>query len=155
LPYKLCGSFAYDTPTSLRGLFGGDPVKSLTGLIDEFHLSPEDKAKLQQAAQELEVRRDEIEAARDEALAQLQSANITAETKSDDSFVRRARPTFLYVIIAAMGYSLIVAPIINAFLHKGLVPMEIPGAYLELFGVAFLGYTGARTWEKTQGTQGK
>ena len=57
---------------------------------EEFHLSREDKAKLQQAAQELEVRRDEIEAARDEALAQL-----TAETKSGDPFVRRARPLSL------------------------------------------------------------
>ena len=61
-----------------------------------------------------------------------------------------ARP-FLYVIIAAMAYSLIVAPVINACLHKGLVPMQIPDSYLELFGFAFLGYTGARTWEKTKG----
>jgi Holin of 3TMs, for gene-transfer release len=134
-----------------KGLFGGDPVKSISGLIDEFHLTPEAKAQLQQAAQDLEVRREEIEAARDQALAQLQSANITAETKSEDSFVRRARPTFLYVIIAAMAYSLIVAPTINACLHKGLVAMQIPDAYLELFGVAFLGYTGARSWEKTKG----
>jgi Holin of 3TMs, for gene-transfer release len=133
-----------------KGLLGGDPVKSIGDLIGQFHLSPEDKAKLQQAAQELEVQRDEIQAARDEALAQLQSANITAETKSEDSYVRRARPNFLYVIIAAMAYSLIVAPTINACLHKGLVAMQIPDSYLELFGVAFLGYTGARTWEKTK-----
>ena len=134
-----------------KGLLGGDPVKSIGDLIGQFHLSPEDKAKLQQATQELEVRRDENEAGRDEALAQIQSQNITAETKSDDPYVRRARPTFLYVIIAAMAYSLIVAPVINACLHKGLVPMQIPDSYLELFGFAFLGYTGARTWEKTKG----
>ena len=96
------------------------------------------------------MRRDEIEAARDEALAQIQSQNITAETKSEDPYVRRARPTFLYVIIAAMAYSLIVAPTINACLHRGLAPMQIPNAYLELFGVAFLGYTGARTWDNAQ-----
>jgi Holin of 3TMs, for gene-transfer release len=77
--------------------------------------------------------------------------NITAETKSEDPYVRRARPTFLYVIMAAMAYSLIVAPTINACLHKGLVAMQIPDSYLELFGVAFLGYTGARSWEKTKG----
>ena len=34
---------------------------------------------------------------------ELQTANITAETKSPDPYVRRARPTFLYVIIAAMA----------------------------------------------------
>src|ERR1700758_1725443 len=110
-------------------LLGGSPVDGIKSLIDEFHLSPEDKAKLAQATQELEVRRDEIAAARDQALAQIQSANLTAETKSEDTYVRRARPTFLYVIILAMGYSLIVAPIVNACLHRTMVPMEIPGAY--------------------------
>jgi hypothetical protein len=29
--------------------------------------------------------------------------------------------------------------------------MQIPDAYLQLFGVSFLGYVGARTWEKTKG----
>ena len=108
-----------------KGLLGGDPVKSIGDLIGQF--SPI-------ATQELEVRRDEIEAARDEALAQIQSQNITAETKSEDPYVRRARPTFLYVIIAAMAYSLIVAPTINACLHRGLVAMQIPNAYSNYSG---------------------
>ena len=55
------------------------------------------------------------------ALAQIQSQNITAETKSDDPYVRRARPTFLYVIIAAMAYSLIVAPV----KHYAVDPMSL------------------------------
>src|SRR5215470_1869932 len=65
-----------------KGLLGGDPVKSIGDLIGQFHLSPEDKAKLQQATQELEVRRDEIEAARDEALAQIQSQNIPPKQRA-------------------------------------------------------------------------
>ncbi len=134
-----------------KTLLGGDPVKGITSLIEEFHLSPEDKIKLQQAAQQLDVKREEIQAARDQAITELQIKAITAETQSPDKYVSRARPTFLYVMIGAIGYSLLVAPVVNAFMHKGLVPMEIPGAYLELFGVAFLGYVGARTWEKTKG----
>lgn len=137
-----------------RTLLGGDPVKGIQSLIEEFHLSPEDKLKAQAAAAELAAKREEIQAARDQALAEIQSRNITAETTSADAYVRRARPTFLYVMIAGIGYSLLVAPIINAFLHKGLVPMVIPDAYLELFGVGFLGYVGARTWEKTKGSAG-
>jgi hypothetical protein len=137
-----------------KGLFGGDPVKSIADIISQFHVSPEDKAKLQQAAQELELNREEIEAARAQALAEMQSHNITAETESQDSYVRRARPTFLYVIILGMFWSLIVAPILNAFLHRQVQAMEIPNSYLELFGVAFLGYTGARTWEKFTGLPG-
>ena len=142
------GGFA----TVFKGLVGGDPIKSIGDLVDEFHLSPEQKAQMQQAASELEERRDEIEAARDEALAEAQSKNITAETESGDSYVRRARPTFLYVMILAIGIDLIIFPVLSLVTHHGLSILEIPGAYLELFGVGFLGYTGARTWEKTRGT---
>jgi len=135
-----------------KGLVGGDPVKSISDLIDQFHMSPEQKAQMQQAAAELEAKRDEIEAARDEALAEVQGQNIRAETQSEDRYVRRARPTFLYMMILAIGIDLIVFPVISLATHHGLSILEIPGAYLELFGVGFLGYTGARSWEKTRGT---
>lgn len=135
-----------------KGLVSGDPLKSIGDLIDQFHLSPEQKAQMQQAAQELEVQRDQIEAARDEALAGIQGQNIRAETESGDAFVRRARPTFLYVMILGIAFSIVIFPILNLVTHKGLLVVQIPDAYLDLFGVAFLGYTGARTWEKTRGT---
>jgi|SRR5579859_2208375 len=135
-----------------KGLVTGDPVKSIGDLVEQFHMSPEQKAQVQQAAQSLEVQRDQIEAARDEALAALQSKNITAESTNDDPFVRRARPSFLYVMITGIAFSIIVFPLLNLITHKGLQMVEIPNAYLDLFGVSFLGYTGARTWEKTRGT---
>ena len=135
-----------------KGFVGGDPIKSVSDLIDQFHLSPEQKAQMQQAAGELEEKRTEIEAARDEALADVQSKNILAETTSEDPFVRRARPTFLYMMILAIGIDLIIFPVLSLVTHHGLSILQIPEAYLELFGVAFLGYTGARTWEKTRGT---
>ena len=138
------------TDTFVR-LLSGNALDGIKGLIEEFHLSPEDKAKLQQATAALDLQRESIQAARDQALAQIQSTNITAETKSEDAYVRRARPTFLYVIILGIAYSMLVAPVVNVLVHQGFRPMEIPSAYLELFGVAFLGYTGARTWEKTRG----
>lgn len=135
-----------------KGLVSGDPLKSIGDLIDQFHLSPEQKAQMQQAAQELEVQRDEIESARDEALSEIQGQNIRAETQSEDAYVRRARPTFLYVMILGIAFSIVIFPILNLVAHKGLLVVQIPDAYLDLFGVAFLGYTGARTWEKTRGT---
>lgn len=135
-----------------KGLVTGDPIKSIGDLVDQFHMSPEQKAQLQEAAQGLEVQRIEIEAARDEALATLQSNNITSDATSEDGFVRRARPSFLYVMIIGIAFSIIVFPVLNLLTHKGLQMVEIPNAYLDLFGVSFLGYTGARSWEKTRGT---
>jgi len=138
--------------TIFKGLLTGDPVKSISELIDQFHMSPDQKAQLGLQQDQLEMQRETIEAAQQEALAEIQSKNITAETQSEDPYVRRARPTFLYVMIVGIAFSIIIFPILNLLTHKGLQMVEIPEAYLELFGVSFLGYTGARTWEKTRGT---
>ena len=59
-----------------KGLLGGDPVKSVTDLIGEFHMSPDDKAKLQEAAQQLSLQRDEMVAGRDQALAEFKEKNL-------------------------------------------------------------------------------
>ncbi len=138
-----------------RELVGGDPVKGISDLIDQFHLSPEQKAALEQQAQQLELQREQIAAARDQAVTAIQGQNIRAETTSSDAYVRRARPTFLYLMYLCMLFSLIVAPAISEAQGHGFQIMQIPDAYLQLFGVAFLGYVGARSWDKKNGTQTK
>lgn len=137
---------------AFKELVGGDPLKGITSLIDQFHLSPEQKLQLQQAADQLQLQRDQIEAARDQAITAIQGQNIRAETTSSDAYVRRARPTFLYLMYLCILFSLIVAPAISAAQGRGFQIMQIPDAYLQLFGVAFLGYVGARSWDKKNGT---
>jgi hypothetical protein len=147
-----------------KGLLGGDPIKSIGDLIDQFHMSPEQKAQLQQAAQQLEVQREAIQAARDEAIAELQIKAITTETSSSDPYVSRARPTFLYIIMAAMAVDLLVIPLIQVLgaaisavtghsnfqeAVSGIKLLVIPSPYLELFGASYLGYVGARSLDKT------
>lgn len=136
---------------AFKEIVSGDPLKGISSLIEEFHLSPEQKAQLQAAADQLQLQREQIQAARDQALADVQGQNIRAETTSADPYVRRARPTFLYAMIAAIFYSLVIVPTASAFGGHGFVALSIPDAYLQLFGVGFLGYTGARTWEKVRG----
>lgn len=93
-----------------------------------------------------------------DAVAQ-QLSSIIAEAKSADPWTSRARPSFMYVIyllilmalpmavVAAFNPALSVA-IINGF-HQWLA--AIPDSYLQLFGVGYLGYTGARSFEKLKG----
>jgi holin (3TMs family) len=137
--------------TAFKTLLGGDPVEGIGKIIEEFPMPAEQRAQLRSALAAQRMDLEKVHLARDAALAELRWKNITAETASTEAFVRRARPTFLYVMIGAIAFSLVICPIANAVLHKGLVPMEIPAPYLELFGVGFLGYTGARTWEKVKG----
>ena len=138
---------------AVKGFLTGDPLKGIKGIIEEFHkrpMTPEEDLRLK----ELELKREELQQGIEVELAKVQGENIRAETMSEDAYVRRARPTFLYVMIAAIGFSLMVVPLINMISGQPPLILEIPDGYLQLFGVAFLGYVGARTWEKST-TKGK
>jgi hypothetical protein len=101
--------------------------------------------KMQQAG-ELDVLKEQMSA-------------ILAEEQSPDPWTSRARPSFLYVM-----YILILSSIPMGALYAfypavalGIVSgfkqwlSAIPDSLYTLFGVGYLGYTGARTWEKNKG----
>ena len=85
-----------------------------------------------------------------------QLSAIVAEAQSKDPWTSRARPTFLYVV-----YLLILMSIPMALVHAfnpdlSLRRIEgfngwlsaIPESIITLFGVGYLGYTGARSYDK-------
>ena len=85
-----------------------------------------------------------------------QLSAILAEAQSKDPWTSRARPTFLYVV-----YLLILTSIPMALIHAynpelSLRLIEgfngwlsaIPESIITLFGVGYLGYTGARSYDK-------
>lgn len=83
---------------------------------------------------------------------------IVAEAQSTDPWTSRARPTFLYVIYimilmsVPMGFLSAFRPEIASAVAYGMSSWlkAIPDALYTLFGVGYLGYTGARGWEKTK-----
>jgi hypothetical protein len=93
-----------------------------------------------------------------EAVAQQLSA-IIAEAQSADPWTSRARPSFLYVmylmIVIAIPFAVMWAfyPEVGDRMATGLQKWlaAIPDALWALFGAGYLGYTGARTWEKSKG----
>ena len=89
-----------------------------------------------------------------------QAAAIIAESGSSDTYVRRARPTFLYImyamILMALPMGLLSAALptaasaINAGIRAYLA--AIPDALYAMFGTGYLGYTAARQWGKIAGS---
>ena len=80
---------------------------------------------------------------------------------TEDAWIRRARPAFLYVMYAVILGCMPIA-VIAAFhpvLAEGIA--RAVGAYLHaipeplwaLFGTGYLGYTAARTWGKVRGVE--
>lgn len=126
------------------------------GLIDR--LFPDKTAQAEQRA------------AAEQALMQLQQQGelqrmgqqlsaILAEAQSADPWTSRARPTFLYVIyimiLIAIPFAILWAfyPDVGDRMATGLQKWlaAIPDALWALFGAGYLGYSGARMWEKGKG----
>lgn len=83
-------------------------------------------------------------------------APIITEASSADPWTSRARPSFMYVIyililmsipmgVLSAFYPATATAIIAGF-HSWLA--AIPDAFIQLFGVGYLGYSGARSFDK-------
>ena len=123
----------------VSGIIGG-----VADLIDRFVQTPEEKAKAIIELRQLEVR--ELE-----AITAATSQAIAAEAGSGDPYVRRSRPTFLYLIYIILFWNFLLLPLAQFATGQPLNPIALPTDLYYLFGAGFLGYVGARTWDKTKG----
>lgn len=94
-------------------------------------------------------------------IMETQMSAIIAEANSSDPWTSRARPSFMYVM-----YALILSAIPMGMLHAYNPDLAfdvatgfsnwldaIPGDFVALFGVGYLGYAGGRTLEKLKGVE--
>ena len=85
---------------------------------------------------------------------------IVMEAQSKDPWTSRARPSFFYVIylyiVAAIPMGIVTAinPVVASDITAGVQAFlaAIPEILYQVFIAGFLGYTGARTFEKVKGT---
>ena len=128
-------------------------IGPLASIIDKVipDRDARDRAKLEllrlQGTQELEVLQSQLSA-------------IVAEAGSADPWTSRARPSFLYVMYAMILWALpmglvsafspgtagAIANGMSAYLHALPEPLYV------LFGTGYLGYTAARQWGKSMGS---
>lgn len=91
---------------------------------------------------------------------QAQLSPILAEAQSADPWTSRARPSFMYVIYVLllasipMGILFAVDPHVARDVTEGFKAWlsAIPEPIISLFGMGYLGYTGARSFEKWKGS---
>ena len=132
---------------------GADLVKMGMGILDK--IIPDPAAK---AAAQLELMRQERAGALDEIKVQLSA--IVAEAQSADPWTSRARPSFLYVIYlmilmsVPMGFVAAFRPDLAIQVAHGMQAWlaAIPDSLWTLFGVGYLGYVGARSYDKQKST---
>ena len=125
----------------------------ITAIIDK--VIPDPKAR---DAAKLELLK--LQGSQEMNLLQTQLSAIVAEANSQDPWTSRARPSFLYVmymlILWALPMGLLAAfrPDAAADIARGMNAYlsGLPEPLYALFGTGYLGYTAARQWGKTRGT---
>ena len=119
----------------------GGLMDGVAGIVDRFVTTPDEKAKALIELRAMEVRETEI-------IVSSATAVLKAEAESPDPWVRRARPTFLYIMYAVLVFNFILVPVFQLFINQPIAPIILPADLYYLFGAGFLGYVGARSWDK-------
>jgi hypothetical protein len=138
---------------NLLKLIGGDTISKVVDRVLPKKISQEDRIKLEQEF-EIELMNN------DTKLESYKRDLIRAEAESEDKFVSRARPTFLYIVYIILVFNFIIVPIGNQlitfaalFLDKSspeFYTVELPKDLYDLFKIVMLGYIGGRSWEKVK-----
>jgi hypothetical protein len=131
----------------------GTIIGPISAIIDK--VIP-DKAARERAKLELIA----LEGTQELRLIEAQLQAIVAEAQSHDPWTSRARPSFLYVMYAMilfalpMGLLSAISPQAAADIASGINTYlnGLPEPLYALFGTGYLGYTAARQWGKSRGT---
>ncbi|APG62501.1 hypothetical protein LPB140_06535 [Sphingorhabdus lutea] len=130
-----------------------DLISPLVQIIDKVipDKTARDKAKLELL---------KLEANQEMDLIKVQLSAIIEEANSKDPWTSRARPSFLYVIYLIILWSIPMG-IIAAFKPESAQHIAngmniylngLPEELYALFATGYLGYTAARQWGKSKGT---
>jgi len=116
--------------TVVSNLFPGKPKEEIGIAVDD---TIKKSASIQATIRKFELEVEDLKDRRE---------LLKTALRSEDPYVRRARPTFLWVMYVILITNYIVFPII------GLKITTLPSALLTLFGTAFLGYGAFRSADK-------
>jgi len=141
---------------SIQDVLGSSLLDSVKGLISQFHMSPEDKAKLQA---QLDAQKDQFTAAENDynsKLNDIAGQNIRAEETSGDNYTRRARPSVIWIGLAVIVWNYCLMNLLgHTRWFAGAVPWELPSYFWDTWGIICTGYVFNRTAEKIMAMPGE
>ena len=131
-------------------LIGGETGAQAEKLAAQFDQSSISELDMKEAMWKHESRIMEIHAKDAEGARQL----IRDESKSEDPFVRRARPAFMWLFYGVIVFNFVIFPVIMFFKPELVFTYPaMPEELYYLFGTAFVGYSGFRSWDKKNKTK--
>lgn len=127
------------------GLLGGDIATKAFEVMEAITGAAKTDPAMQKLLQDHEVQMTRL------ALQDAEGARllIREAQKSEDPFVRRVRPTFLYLFYAIVVINFAIIPVLQIWWPDSTIEYPVlPEELYWLFGSAFLGYGGMRSFDK-------
>lgn len=132
-------------------LIGGSTGQKMSEVSGELANAVANNSELQKEVMNKEIEFKKMVVADTADARQL----IREQSLSNDPYVRRARPTFLWLVYVIMGFNFIILPVLQLITGKVVQPIVLPEEVYLLFGTGFLGYSAFRTWDKKTMINGK
>lgn len=135
----------------LSKIFGGTAasvISSVGGIVDDLHLSEQEKADINFRLQQVMLERDAKlqESIQSELLAK--SKIIEAELLQVDLYTKRARPTVVYFGLVIIFFNYVLVPAVNQMYGRAPVAFELPLEFWVAWGGIVSTWVIGRTAEK-------
>ena len=133
---------------------GGGLVKTVGGLVDDLHLSGEEKQDFKLKFETLLQQRDSAieQTIRAELNAKMQV--VRAELLQGDTYTKRARPTVIYFGLLVIFFNYCLVPLVQTFMGTELQPFALPTEFWFAWGGIVSTYAIGRSAEK-RGARGR
>lgn len=132
-------------------LFSGgatEIVERVGDVIDEFHLSGEEKQKFKlQLRQVVAARESEVEQTIRKNL-EAKERILVAELAQGDAYTKRARPTVVYFGLVMIGLNYFVVPLISMMSGADPEPFPLPTEFWAAWGGIVATWAVGRSFEK-------
>lgn len=146
----------------LGSFLGSNLGEMFSKVVGTFKADPNKVLEMQQAiaanSSAFDLKQIELQEKLQDSInieVQAASANIRAEAQSGDKYTSRARPTFMYIVEAILGWNYILVPFIQIVLNRPIAPFPLPGDLLTLFGICITGYVAGRSFDKLMSLPGE
>jgi len=143
----------------LKNLFTGGAaqlLKTVNQVIDNVTTTDEERLQLEIAKERLRFEILQVTSLMEQRAAELVQKDLDGvrkqamtELRSEDPFVRRARPAIIWTGVAVFVINYIVLPFAGFVANKAVTPVQLPDMFWYTWGTITGGYAFLRTLEKT------
>ena len=104
----------------------GTLVEQVGGVVDQFHLSGEEKQKFKLELEALLQKRDSDIEETIRAELQAKERVLVAELTQGDNYTKRARPTVVYAGLGFIFFNFCLVPVLAKLFGADMEPLELP-----------------------------